>query len=147
MTPARLVIAEDGYTLLHWQGGRWTELAALAGGASALLPTGYPMNDARLERAIELAENWLMPHAARLAGAVLEVRDATGRVTTSLSELLSVTTRAWSLDEVEAMFLRLVELAGGRASQVLNGRQAFVADVLLLRELIHHGRLRRIQLA
>jgi len=147
MTPARLVIAEDGYTLLHWQGGRWTELAALAGGASALLPTGYPMNDARLERAIELAENWLMPHAARLAGAVLEVRDATGRVTTSLSELLSVTTHAWSLDEVEAMFLRLVELAGGRASQVLNGRQAFVADVLLLRELIHHGRLRRIQLA
>jgi hypothetical protein len=145
---ARLAITEQAYLLQEARGGAWTDIATLAGGAAALLDPSRPVDEAQLERAIEVAEDWLMPHAARLAGAVLEVEDLTRRLRSGLGAVLSETGTAWSVDAFETLFLRLVDLATGRLPPpALQGRQPFVADVLLLRELAHHGRLQQLRLA
>jgi hypothetical protein len=143
-----LVITESAYTLLESRDDHWAELATLAAGAEALLAPARPIDEGQLEAAIEIAENWLMPHAARLRGEVLHVDDATGRLKTGLHEVLSVTSREWTVDDVESFFLRLVDMATGRnPSPAVQGRHRFVADVLMLRELAHHGQLRVIRLA
>jgi hypothetical protein len=146
---ARLVITGTAYVLQDdARDGAWTEIATLAGGAGGLLREGQPVDEMRLEGAIERAEDWLMPHAARLAGQVLEIQDATGRLRPGLGAVLSETSHAWSVEAFEALFLRLVDLATGRhPPAALQGRQPFVADVLLLRELAHHGKLAQLRLA
>lgn len=146
--PVRLVIAENAYSLLVEQDGAWTELAALPGGAAALIPSTSAVGEAGLEHAIEVAEDWLMPHATRLRGETLEVSDPTGRLKTGLRELLSVGAGAWSIEDVEGIFRRLVDLTTGRSpSPAALSRPFFIADVLLLRELAHHGRVRELRIA
>lgn len=144
---ARLVIDERGYALqLATPEGR-TELGALPGGADTLLPPSRPVDEQALERAIAVAEDWLMPHARRLRGEVLEVQDATGRVGTGLSQLLSVAAIEWSIEEVESLFLRIVDMATGRRPpDALRAQRQFVADMLMLRELAHHGQLSKVRL-
>lgn len=145
---ARLVIDANRYVLLLHEQGHWREIAVLHGGAGALLSPTRPVDEGRLEAAIEKAEDWLMPHAARLRGQVLDVVDATGRLASGLDALLPVATRDWTVDDVETFFLRLTDAATGRRpSPELDGRQLFIADVLLLRELAHHGRVQLIHMA
>lgn len=144
---ARLVISEDTYTLQQASDAGWNDLAVLPGGASALLPATRPLDEARLEMAIEVAENWLMPHARQFQGVVLEVSDTTGRLASGLKDVLSAQPSNWDVADLEQLFLRMVDLATGRlASPALAGRQAFVADLLMLRELAHHGAVREIRL-
>jgi len=144
---ARLVISEDTYVLQQASNAGWNELAVLPGGASALLPAARPLDEARLEMAIEIAENWLMPHAGRLRGQVLEVSDATGRLKSGMGSVLSARTLSWSVADLEELFLRLVDMATGRLPPpALEGQQAFAADLLVLRELAHHGGVREIRL-
>ena len=144
MSSIHLRIREGAYALAD----KDEEFAVLQGGAGALLSSARTIDEAGLEAAIEHAEDWLMPHAARLRDAVLEVTDATGALRSGMQDVLSVTARAWSVEDVEGHFLRLVDMATGRVpAAVLAGRQQFVAHVLLLRELAHHGRLREIRLA
>jgi hypothetical protein len=146
--PARLVISAEAYSLLVVQGGGWTEVAALPGGAAALIPSTRAVGEAGLEHAIEVAEDWLMPHAARLRGDSLEVSDSTGRLKAGLHDVLSVGAATWSIEDVEAIFLRLVHLATGRSpSPGVLDRPFFLADVLLLRELAHHGRVRELRIS
>ena len=83
---ARLVIAESAYALLENHDGARAELASLPRGASALLDPTRPIGERQWEPAIEIAEDWLMPHAARLRGEDFEVEDATGRLTSGLQE-------------------------------------------------------------
>lgn len=143
----RLVIAVNGYTLAQLQGNEALAIAFLPRGAEALLSSAQPVNEGRLEAAIETAEDWLMPHTARLRGEVLEVEDVTGRLKAGLRDVLSVTPSEWRIDDIERFFLSLVEMATGRtAPPVLQGKSAFIADVLLLRELAHHGQLSAIRL-
>lgn len=146
--PARLVIAENAYCLFVAKGDAWIEIAVLAGGAAALLPAMRPVDEGALEQAIELAEDWLMPHASRLRGQLLEVNDLTGRLRIGLEDALSLAPGVWSLEEVEGIFLRLVGLTTGRAPslKVLKA-PLFVADVLMLRELAHHGQLRELRVS
>jgi hypothetical protein len=144
--PSRLLITEDSYSLLQEDEGTWRQLAVLAGGARTLMPGR--VDEASLEAAIQAAEDWLMPHAARLRGQDLEVIDSTGRLNDGLRELLSTSPGTWRVEDVEAWFLRLVDLTTGRwPSAAAVDRAAFVADVLLLRELAHHGRLGGIVLS
>lgn len=144
--PARLIVSDVGYVLQSLQGGSWADVAELPGGAAAIVPSGRAVDERALEAAIERAEDWLMLHAPHLRGEVLEVLDRTQRLTLGMDEVLSVTSRTWSVDEVEALFLRLVDMATGRLpSPALAGRGAFVADLLMLRELAHHGRLAEIR--
>lgn len=144
---ARFVIAENGYALLTERDGQWTEIAALPGGAKTLLPVSRPVDEGALERAIQVAEDWLMPHAARLRGETLEVGDQTGRLKAALKTRLSVAPEAWSITEIEALFLRLLDLATGRSPpQDALEWPVFVADVLMLRELAHHGQVKGLRI-
>jgi hypothetical protein len=145
--PVRFVIAENGYALLMQLDGPWTEIAALPGGARALLPAPCSVDEGALERAIEVAEDWLIPHAARLRGETLEVSDPTGRLKAALKARLSIIPDTWSISEIEALFLRLVNLATGRTPpQDALEWPLFMADVTMLRELAHHGQVRGLQI-
>lgn len=144
---ARLVISEDTYVLQQATDTGWNDLAVLAGGASALLPVRRPLDEARLEMAVEVAENWLMPHANRIRDDVVEVEDATGRLASGLKDVLWARGSNWGVADIEQLFVRMVDLATGkRASPALEGQQAFAADLLMLRELAHHGSVREIRL-
>lgn len=144
----RLLITETDYALQEWRDESWSSLSTLQKGARALLDPQRPLDERQLEFAIQAAEDWLMPHAPGLRAQVLGVQDTTGRVRTGLSDLLSVSAGGWTLQEFEAVFLRLVDMATRRAPPpALQQRALFVADILLLRELAHHGQVRSIQLA
>lgn len=124
--PVRLVLSQNQYALLQERDGRWAELAVLDGGAAVLLPPTRPVDEVRLEAAIEIAEDWLMPHARGLRGKVLEVNDPTGRLKCGLDEVLSEARREWSIEEFESVFLRMVEMATARnLPRALQGRQLF----------------------
>jgi hypothetical protein len=135
MHELELVIADDACTLrLDGQ-----VLARLGGGAAALLSgAGERLRELDIETAIERSEEWLMPSSRLLHGLELTVRDATGRARGMLGGATSFT-----LAEVEEAFNRAHDaVAHGRAVS-----RSGVADVVLLRELAHHGRLSRIVLA
>lgn len=144
---ARLVIEPDAYRLEHKRGDEWVELAVLQGGDIALLPAGAGLGEAQLERAIEIAEDWLMPHARGMAGEELEVLDAVNRLKTGLAQVDPVVRDPWTVDAIESLFLALVDgvlrMQQGPAGTDL---RVVLADVLLLRELAHHGQLRGISL-
>lgn len=114
-------------------------LARLDGGAAALLAgSGERLRERDIEAAIERAEEWLMPSSRLLHGLELKVHDATGRVRGMLGPSASFTP-----EDVEQSFNRAHDaVAHGRAVA-----RSGVADVVLLRELAHHGRLSRIVLA
>lgn len=145
---ARLVISETRYVLQREREGAWVNVAEFPGGAESVIALTRTVDEGSLEAAIETAEDWLMPYAAALSGEVLEVRDGTQRLQSGMKHVLSVTGRRWTVDDLEDFFNRVVDLATGRhPSPRLAGRQHFIADLLVLRELAHHGRLAGIHLA
>lgn len=142
---ARLTVSNDAYILsLATEGGALAERARLPAGSEALISARrfpHGVNEAAFELAIEHAENWLMPHARSLSDANLEVQDTTGRISTGLAALQLQSAGEWSLETFEKLFLDVVDRTK-RASVDL----AFVADIVLIRELAHHGRVRNVQL-
>jgi len=106
-------------------------LARMAGGASALLAgVGERLREADVETAIERAEDWLMPSSKSWQGLELNVHDASGH----LRDLLGAAA-ALMPDDVERAFARAVH-------DVILGRpvaRESVADLIVLRELVHHG--------
>lgn len=146
-TGARLRITAEGYALaLSRADGSAEPLTQWPGGASAMLRG--EVGEATLELAIERCEDWLMPHSRALRGHVLAVQDSTGRLRDGLQAVLGDTGTGWDTQAFEALFLRLVGLATGRVpAPALQGRAAFAADMVLLRELAHHGQLAQITLA
>lgn len=145
---ARLLITENAHSLVEARGGQWSEIAVLPRGAAALFAGARALDEAGLEAAIEVAEDWLMPHAVRLRGEILEVNDPTGRLKSGLDEVLAVKSAVWSIEDVEGFFLRLVDLTTGRRpAPAVQARRQFAADLLLLRELAHHCQLRELRLA
>lgn len=144
---AHLLIAGDAYALSVVKEGSRIEVARLEGGARRLLPDGQSVGEASLEAAIQVAEDWLMPHAARLQGQALEVTDATGGLADGLSGVLDSNARAWRVDALEEMFLQLVGIATGAVVDMrLAAHRSFLAHVLLLRELAHHGQVSEIRI-
>ena len=114
-------------------------VARLDGGAAALLTgAGERLREIDIEAVIERAEEWLMPFSKRIEGLDLRVHDDTGRVRRCLGDQASFTT-----NEVEDAFNRVHD-AVVRAKAV---DRDSVADAVLLRELAHHARLRRVELA
>lgn len=143
----RLIIDASSYRLSRHSGQDWTELAVLAGGAGALLPHGHPVNQRALESAIDHAEDWLMPHAAQISGAHLDVTDATGRLESGLEDVLATDSRQWDARQLESLFLEIDFMsARPHLTARLQGRDQFVADIVLLRELAHHAKLQGIRL-
>lgn len=111
-------------------------LARLDGGAAALMPAaGKRLREIDMEVAIERAEDWLMPSSKLFQGLPLRVRDATGRIRSRLGAQSSFTTA-----EVEEAFTRTFDAL----AYAPPADRDYVADLVLLRELAHHGRLSRI---
>jgi len=138
MSITRLEIGDAAYVLTHEEHGAWRELARLEGGPSALLtgPARHSASDADIELAIERAEDWLMPHARTLTGDILEVRDRTGRLVDGLGRGGSFT-----LEQIESEFNRVVASRSG-----VERDPVFVAHLVLVRELSHHGRVAGVSL-
>ena len=113
-------------------------LGRLAGGAATLLSgAGERLRELDIETAIERAEEWLMPSSRRFQALELQVHDATGRLRTVLGNQASFT-----LAQIEDVFDRThAAVVRGHVTD-----RAAVADVVLLRELAHHGRLSRLVL-
>jgi hypothetical protein len=144
---AYLLITEQAYVLSTIQDGRHIELARLQDGANGLLPADQPLSESRLEAAIQIAEDWLMPYAPSLQGQVLEVTDASGSLQSGLEVVLSSSARQWTVEELERTFTQLVDLATGRGGPGrLEAHRSFLGQVLLLRELAHHCRVSRVHL-
>lgn len=143
-----LRIEEQTYVLSTVQDGRSTELSRLAGGAQRLLPGINAPVEAQLEGAIETAENWLMPHVSELHGQILDVADPTNRLTSGLLAVLGTSERSWSITAIERAFVKVVDLATGRhVPATLNQHRLFMADLLLVRELTHHGQVAGVRLS
>ena len=148
MMGLELRIEEQTYVLSTFQDGRSIELSRLAGGAQRLLPSINTPAEDQLEAAIEAAENWLMPHVSGLNGQMLDVADPTDRLTSGLRAVLETAERYWSLAAIEKAFVKVVDLATGRhAPAALNQHRLFVADLLLVRELAHHGQVSGVRLS
>ena len=148
MMGLELGIEEQTYVLSTFQDGQSIELSRLAGGAQRLLPSLNTPAEAQLEAAIETAENRLMPHAAGLHGQMLDVIDPTGRLTSGLLAVLETSERYWSLAAIEQAFVKVVDLATGRhVPAALYQHRLFVADLLLVRELAHHGQVAGVRLS
>ena len=143
----RLVIDETGYGLSREKDGAWIDFARLAKGAGALLPAARPLGAASIEDAIQVAEDWLSPHVKAMRGETLEVSDQTGRLNEGLTNVLGSTERVWNAQSLENVFQVLVNRATRRAvPQELTKRVLFVADIVLVRELVHHGQIDVIRL-
>ena len=145
-TGARLRITADGYALELLRADDTAEpLTQWPGGAASMVPG--EVGEAALELAIERSEDWLMPHSRALHGRVLTVQDTTGRVREGLQAVLDESGTTWDTPAFEGLFLRFVGLATGRLpAPTLQGRAAFAADMVLLRELAHHGQLAQLVL-
>ncbi len=129
------------------RGGVWVEVSLLHGSAQGLLQGVRALDNGQLEAAIQVTEDWLAPHASALQGEVLQVSDVTGRLLSGFAAVLASTERTWSIEALERAFLHIVDLATGRVPPPhLQAHRAFVADLLLLRELVHHGRLSSVRL-
>ena len=113
-------------------------LARMEGGASALLrPQGDRLRDVDIEAAIERAEEWLMPSSKSWQGVQMRVLDETGHLLAALGA-----GRPASPDEVERAFSDSVEdVVRGRAVDA-----SCLADLVLLRELVHHGAVTAVHL-
>jgi hypothetical protein len=112
-------------------------IARLDGGSAALLPGAGALRDIDIETAIERSEDWLMPFSKLLSGLELRVRDETGRLREVIGEQASFTA-----EDVEQVFTRVFDAVG-------HGREIDrygVADVVLVRELVHHGRVARVRI-
>ncbi len=144
---AKLAIDASSYRLSYRDGADWIVLAALAGGHGKLLPDNRPIDEASLEAAIELAEDWFMPFASKLNGALLSISDTTGRLSSGLHEVLAIESQAWDKTQVESFFDEIIyRAARPRLAESLREKGAFVADLVLLRELAHHMKLQEIRL-
>ncbi len=144
----RLTIDASSYRLSRRSGEDWIELAVLAGGASTLLPQDRSVDQRALETLIERAEDWLMPHVALIKGSHLDVIDATGRLESGLQEVLATENRQWDTGQLESLFLEIDFMsARPHLASRLQGREPFVADIVLLRELAHHAKLQGVRLS
>jgi hypothetical protein len=143
----RLLILDEAYVLSTAQDGRPIELARLPGGAEAMGPLHSPVDESQFESAMQVAQNWLSPHAAALRGQVLEVADETGRLEYGLREVLGVNERVWHIQDLEMRFQSVEGLSLGiLAPQALPMHPHFVLDLLLLRETAQHGQVLKVRL-
>ena len=132
MKDLRLEIRRDAYELLL----DGEPLATLIGGAAALLRgSGERLREADVEVLIERSEDWLMPSSKAFQQLELRVRDTAGRLR-SLLEARGTLTPA----ETEQAFNRAFDAVAHQRAVDREG----LADVVLLRELVHHGSLARI---
>ena len=108
-----------------------------------------PPRPIELEQAIELTEAAVMPLAAQFAGSPDLILQGLGAslIAHGLAAI-GIAQMALTLDEVEALFNRLVSVSQGRpASQERLPTDArFFAALLMLREFMHHLHFEQVTL-
>lgn len=100
-----------------------------------------PPRPLELEHAIELTEEAVMPLAAQFAGsASLILRGQAASLIGSTLKAAGLAQTELALDEVEALFNRLVAVSEGRpaSQETLPTHARFFAVLLVLREFMHH---------
>lgn len=143
---ARLTLSNTDYMLSLSVNDAWVELACLQGGASTLISAHDALNDVAIERAIDAAEDWLMPYAKSLRGHTLFIQDVAGNFGAGLRNVLNVGVRQFSVADIEDYFLQVLALVTRPSGLSTFRDQNFVATLVLVRELAHHGGLRSLQL-
>lgn len=141
MMGMQLLIDVSDYVLRQSDNDGVFELARLKSGARALIADNY-VQEAHLEHAIQVAEDWLMPYTALLQGQTLDVRDVTGRLEATLSMYAAQSASYLSLAEIEQVFLTMVD----RVLRHAPADVATVADIILVRELAHHGQVTGVRI-
>ncbi|MGH8055517.1 MAG: hypothetical protein ACREP4_16525 [Stenotrophomonas sp.] len=146
----RLTMAQHRITLQPAE----TEAIELSLSLTDLLDAGlrhFPPSELALERAIALSEDALMPHVAALRSHPLEVLVAADDALAALPLLLGrehSSALQLSIDDVERGFNQVAQVAAGMPAQSvgLSAQPAFVAALLVVRELMHHVGWKRLQL-
>lgn len=102
-----------------------------------------------LEHAIELTEDAVMPLAAQFAGGSgLTLQGLGASLIVNALETSGVMQAVLTLDEVEALFNRLIAVSQGRptSQEKLPTDTLFFASLLILREFMHHLRFQEVNL-
>ncbi len=154
MTPAFTPTVTADVTVLEMRGD--TSLVQRVAGAQTLLRREFPLGvdslvrqslrheppwPIELEHAIELTEEAVMPLAAQFAGSsVLTLQGLGASLIASSLKTSGIAQTALTLDEVEALFNRLVSVGEGRpaSQETLPTDARFFAVMLMLREFMHH---------
>ncbi|SFC58470.1 hypothetical protein SAMN05216344_12342 [Polaromonas sp. OV174] len=141
-------------TVLEMRGN--TSLVQRVAGAQTLLLREFPLGvdslvrqsfrhelprPIELEHAIELTEEAVMPLAAQFAGSSGLILQGLGASLIAHSlKTGGIAQTALTLDEVEALFNRLVSVSQGRpaSQETLPTDARFFAAMLMLREFMHH---------
>lgn len=139
-----LALGQDSSTVRRMAGDQTLRYKAFPLGVDALVLQSLrhaPPWPIELEHAIELTEELVMPLATQFAGStglILQGRGA-ALFAGALAASGIVQTR-FSLDEIEALFNRLIPVSQGRppSQEKLPTDTRFVATVLILREFMHH---------
>lgn len=100
-----------------------------------------PPRPIELEHAIELTEEAVMPLAAQFAGGPWLILQGLGAALIAHGlETSGITQTVLTLDELEALFDRLVSVSQGRpaSQETLPMDARFFAAMLMLREFMHH---------
>lgn len=143
--PAQLHIGDEQTTVTIEGDGAEPETVRLAFGAPAVCRRFFrhvPPTPGELEAAIASVEDVLMPAIPRLRGqASLVTTDAESVALARSSGMPETRTVELDLAMVERLFNRLVNVAHGRpaAQEGLPERGTFAANLLILRELMHHA--------
>ncbi len=133
-----------------------TSLVQRVAGAQTLLRAEFPLGvdslvrqslrhepprPIEVELAIELAEEAVMPLAAQFGpGTGLILQGVGASLIARSLEVGGVAQTVFTLDEVEALFNRLVSVSQGRpaSQETLPTDARFFAAMLMLREFMHH---------
>ncbi|MES2401062.1 MAG: hypothetical protein V4573_13815 [Pseudomonadota bacterium] len=108
-----------------------------------------PPRPVELEHAIESTEEAVMPLADRFAGSSMLILQGMGAALIASSlEAGGIAQTGLSLDQVEALFNRLVAVSEGRpaSQESLPTHARFFAVVLMLREFMHHLHFAQVRL-
>jgi len=108
-----------------------------------------PPRPLELEHAIELTEEAVMPLAAEFAPAAELILQGEGAaLVAGRLRAAGIAQAAFTVDEVEALFNRLVAVSEGRplSQETLASDAGFFAAMLMLRESMHHLHFARVTL-
>ena len=103
-----------------------------------------PPRPVELEHAIEVTEDVVMPLATQFGGTAELVLQGPGAALIAAAQSATLLT----LEDVEALFNRLVMLSEGRpvAQETLPTDARFFAAMVVLRETLHHLRFAQVRL-
>lgn len=137
-------------TVQRWVGAQMLMSTEFPLGVDSLVGQSLrhePPRPIELEHAIELTEDAVMPLAARFEGETELILQGPGATLMARSLAVGgIAPLVLTLDEIEALFNRLVAVSEGRptSQETLPTDARFFAAMLILREFMHHLHFARL---